>query len=112
VFQFFETEQIPGVAAALPDDVRCGSVMGDAVYPGSQRALLIRARETAPEREVNFLTQVAAFIRIEFISPRQPVEGRTISGGCFLVQLILPHNQIVARQGPFLHPTRTLFGEC
>ena len=42
----------------------------ETVDPGTQRAPLIPACKTPPKGEVNFLAQVAALIRIGFITTR------------------------------------------
>jgi hypothetical protein len=70
VLQFFQADQRLRVGAALPDDVGRCRVVRDPVDPGTQRALLIPACKTPPKGEVNFLAQVAALIRIGFITTR------------------------------------------
>src|SRR5262245_55670794 len=43
-----------------PDDVRCRDVVRDAVDPRAQRALPLEAGEAAPQRNMNFLEEIAA----------------------------------------------------
>ena len=94
------------VLTLLPDHVRRRDIVRHAIHPRSKRAPAIEPGETAPQRHVNILQQVAAFFRIDFISARQAVQRPAIAGGCLPIQLVLLgirfYVQIVARARAFL----------
>ena len=89
MFEFFQADQDMRVATALPDDVGSGGVVSDAIDPGAQRATRVPACETAPEREVNLLEQVAAMVGVGLVGPSQPLERRAVSGGGLAVSVVL-----------------------
>ncbi|SPE42802.1 Putative hydrogen peroxide-inducible protein activator (fragment) [Candidatus Sulfopaludibacter sp. SbA3] len=51
----------------------------------------VELREAAPQMEMDFLEQVAAYFGIQLISSRDPVERAAISLRCLRVQRILAH---------------------
>jgi len=63
--------------AALTDNVRRRHMVGNAVDPCPQGAAAIVPLKTPPQLEVNILAQVAAFVRIRFVGPREPFERRS-----------------------------------
>src|ERR1700694_460274 len=66
VVQLFETDEC-GIDSPLPDDVGGCRVVGNTIGPGAKRAPVIESGEAAPEGKVEFLQQVAALLRIEFV---------------------------------------------
>src|SRR4051812_23673929 len=77
----------------MPDHVRRGHVVRDAIYPRTQRAIAREPFEAAPDGEVNVLQEIAALVAIEFIRARQPLERRAEFAGSLLVQHILRRHQ-------------------
>ena len=75
-FDFFQTHQASGSQSPLPDHMRCRCVVRHTIRPGSQRTSPVEPFEAAPQREMNFLNEIAALVRIGLISVRKPVEGR------------------------------------
>ena len=81
--------------------------MSNPVDPGPKGASAVESSQAPPERNVNLLQQVATFIRITFIRPRQPFERRTERRGGLGIPLFLTgrpgritHSlQVVAKPG-------------
>src|ERR1017187_5987467 len=94
--QLFQAEQEIGFSAPLPHGVGRGGVVGHAIDPGAQRAARVPARETAPQRQVDLLEQVAAMVRVRLVGSGEPFQGGAVSFGGFAVPFVLCrsfHNQ-------------------
>ena len=87
-FNLFERKKDQRIPLFLPDDVGCRHIMRDPIDPGSQRASRIEASKTAPQREMNFLYEVAALVGVRLIGPRQALQCRGILG-CSLSPVVL-----------------------
>ena len=91
--------------------------MGDAIDPRPQRAASIERRETSPNREVDVLEQIPAFVGIGLVGVREPldrgakrVEDLVIEGlaiGTARCGLGSYHIQVVCRRPIFSLMERT-----
>src|SRR3954454_12537708 len=77
----------------MPDHMRRGHVVRDAIHPRAQRTITGEHFEAAPDGEVNILQEIAALVAIEFIRARQPLQRRAEFAGSLLVQRILRRHQ-------------------
>jgi len=76
-FDIFEREKDRRVPF-LSGDVGCRHVMRNPIDPGSQRASRIEVFKTAPQRQMNFLQEVASAVGVRLIGPREALQGRAI----------------------------------
>ena len=88
VVQFFETDECR-VYPALADDVGGCGVVGDSIGPGAEGAPVVECGETAPERKVEFLKEVAALLGVEFVGGREPIQRPAKLDCCVAVKGIL-----------------------
>src|SRR5262245_53655910 len=87
-FELIECEQ--GYRRALlARDVRRRDVVRDAIGPGANRAATVERRKAAPQREMDVLQQVAAFVPIRFVAASQAAERRPELIASLRVQLVL-----------------------
>lgn len=61
-FDLFEGKKDQRIPFLLPDDIGCRYVMRHPINPGSQRASRLEALKAAPQREMNFLYEIAAAV--------------------------------------------------
>src|SRR5580765_6972316 len=75
--------------AAPAQHLGCDDVVCNAVNPGSECTTAVEARETPPERHVDVLHEIAAFVPVRLVRPRQALDGRAVAGSGLLVELVL-----------------------
>ena len=79
-FELCEAHEISRIRAALPNDVRRGGIVRDAINPRPHRTALLEFVEAAPERDVNLLKQIAALVWIRLVRAHEPLEGWAVGG--------------------------------
>jgi len=67
MLQLFKSDEFLSTGSALPQNMRRTDVVSDAIDPGAKRAAAIKAVETSPQRDVNFLQQVAPQVRVGLV---------------------------------------------
>jgi hypothetical protein len=73
----------------LSNDVGGCRVVGNTMGPGAKGAPVVISGEAAPEGKVEFLQQVAALLRIEFVGCCEPIQGSAKLDCCVVVKSIL-----------------------
>lgn len=91
ILEFFECHQGDSAMASLPTDMGDRCVVGYAVDPGAQGALLPVSRQASPERQMYFLQQILPVRGIEFISRSQPDQRLAELARDLKVQLVSVH---------------------
>jgi hypothetical protein len=86
--QFVEADE-RGALAPPAQDLRRDDVVRDTVDPGSERTASVETREAAPERDVDVLNKIAAFIRVGLVRPRQAFDCRAVTASGLLVERVL-----------------------
>src|SRR5208283_1882554 len=74
--------------------MRSGNMVSNAIDPRPRRTTRIEPFETPPQLEMNFLDQIAALVRIDLISPRQPFQRRTELLRHIAVQFVLARHAV------------------
>ena len=59
--------------------------MSHSIHPSPQAATFIKDTKAQPKLNMDLLQQITLPIRIRFIAPYQPVEGRPVRSDCLLV---------------------------
>jgi hypothetical protein len=72
---------------SLPPYHRGGRIVRDAIHPGAQRTTPLEVFETAPERKMDLLKEVATLVGISFVRSSEPVENAVKSRSSLLVQV-------------------------
>ena len=71
-----------------PKHLRDRRVVSDPVDPGPKGASAVESSKAPPERDMNLLQQVATFVRVAFVRPRQPLQRRAERRGGLGIQLL------------------------
>ena len=89
MLQLFQTHQDAGIRASLAQDIGRSGIVGHAIDPGAQGAPRFPGFETAPERQMDLLHEVAAVVGIGLVGACQAFQCGAVSGGGFAISVVL-----------------------
>lgn len=90
-FKVLEAQETLRFCAPLSNHMRSRRVVRNAVYPRPQRTTVFESVEASPQREMDFLQQVAPLLRICLVCVGQPRQRCVICLRCLFIKFVLTH---------------------